>query len=47
MEADRFVIAESEHLKPLEDLLDFLEDAARPWHSMLPPPNARLVEHGD
>lgn len=47
MEADRFVVAESAHLKPLEDLLDFLEDAARPWHSMLPPPNARVAEHGD
>lgn len=47
MEADKFVVAESEHLKPLEDLLDFLEDAARPWHSILPPPNARVTEHGD
>lgn len=47
MEADKFVVAESAHLKPLEDLLDFLEDAARPWHSMLPPPNVRVAEHGD
>lgn len=47
MEADRFVIAASDHLKTLEDLLDFLEDAARPWQSMLPPPNVRAIERGD
>jgi len=47
MEADKFVPSESGHLKPLEDLLDFLEDAARPWHSILPPPNVRLVDRGD
>jgi phosphonate transport system substrate-binding protein len=42
MESDRFVAATSEHLKPLEDLLDFLEDAAHPWHSIAPPPNVRV-----
>ncbi|MCC6897941.1 MAG: PhnD/SsuA/transferrin family substrate-binding protein [Polyangiaceae bacterium] len=47
MEAEGFVVAASDHLKTLEDLLDFLEDAARPWQSMLPPPNARRFERGD
>ncbi|MBK7584593.1 MAG: PhnD/SsuA/transferrin family substrate-binding protein [Myxococcales bacterium] len=47
MEADKFVTAEAEHLQGLENLLDFLEDAAKPWQSILPPPNARLVEPGD
>ncbi len=40
MEADTFLVAESEHLKPLEELLDFLEDAAKPWsRSVVPPEN--------
>jgi phosphonate transport system substrate-binding protein len=47
LEADRFVIAESQHLRPLEELLDFLEDAARPWSSIVPPPDARLRDCGD
>lgn len=47
LEADRFVVAESHHLKPLEDLLDFLEDAAQPWNSVVPPPNVRLTDRGD
>lgn len=41
MEAERFIAATSEHLKPLEDLLDFLEDAVHPWRSIIPPPSAR------
>lgn len=47
MEADKFLPAESAHLRPLEDLLDFLEDAARPWQSILPPPNVRVSENED
>jgi phosphonate transport system substrate-binding protein len=43
MEAERFVATESEHLKPLDDLLDFLEDASRPWRSMFPPPSNRAT----
>lgn len=39
LEADEFVTVESEHLKALEDLLDFLEDAARPWQKSTPPPS--------
>jgi len=47
MESERFISATSEHLKPLEDLLDFLEDAAHPWHSIVPPPNVRVPEDSD
>lgn len=39
MQADEFTTVESEHLKPLEDLLDFLEDRARPWRRSTPPPS--------
>jgi phosphonate transport system substrate-binding protein len=39
MQADEFTTVESEHLKPLEDLLDFLEDRARPWRRSSPPPS--------
>jgi phosphonate transport system substrate-binding protein len=39
LEADEFLTVESEHLKALEDLLDFLEDAARPWRKSTPPPS--------
>ena len=39
LQADEFTAVESEHLKPLEDLLDFLEDRARPWRRSSPPPS--------
>lgn len=38
LEADSFVIAESAHLQPLEQLLAFLEDTAYRWTSQFPPP---------
>lgn len=47
MEAEKFVVAESSHLKQLEELLDFLEDAVRPWQSMLPPPASSLPQDDD
>jgi len=47
MQAEAFAVAESGHLRPLEELLDFLEDRARPWESILPPPYAKLEEPSD
>ncbi len=38
LEADSFVKAESAHLSPLEELLDFLEDNAYRFASQFPPP---------
>ena len=42
LEAESFVVAEGEHLAPLEKLLGFLEDTAYRWGSDFPPPSTRL-----
>ena len=41
VESEGFVEAQSEHLKPLEELLHFLEDTAIRWMSTFPPASQR------
>ena len=42
LEAESFVVAQGEHLAPLEKLLGFLEDTAHRWGSDFPPPSTRM-----